>query len=413
MDLQFEEESFLKGHQGPLKKLAMELLVQAGRIWGATHLEPIRFAHLDACHYYGRAHLDFARLLKNQGASFAVPTWGNTLSVALAESQARANADPEFISAAREVAQIYADLGCEAVWTCAPYLLPNGPGFGDQIAGSESNAVAYYNAVVGARTQKYGDFLDVACALLGRVPMAGLHTDAGRAATLALDFSRIPEFDAGLTYALIGALMGQAAGQHIPALIGLPGKIPADDIKNLAATGAATGGISHFHIVGQTPEAPTLAAAAQGADLELIQFRPEDLRAVRHQLSRVRPGTRLSMVALGTPHFSVSEFSALARALDGHKIHRDLKFYVSTSRFVAQIAREEGSLDILERAGVEILLDTCTYFTPAVKAASGPVMTNSGKWAYYAPGMLPVEVALGSIEDCAASALKGEVTYVS
>lgn len=64
---------------------------------------------------------------------------------------------------------------------------------------------------------------------------------------------------------------------------------------------------------------------------------------------------------------------------------------------------------MLERAGVQVLVDTCTYFSPAVKAAKGPVMTNSGKWAYYAPGMLPVEVALGSIAECVESAVRGEV----
>ena len=36
-------------------------------------------------------------------------------------------------------------------------------------------------------------------------------------------------------------------------------------------------------------------------------------------------------------------------------------------------------------------------------------MTNSAKWAYYAPGMLPVEVCFGSLEDCVRSATAGEV----
>ena len=68
-------------------------------------------------------------------------------------------------------------LGCRPVWTCAPYQLPGGPKFGDHIVAGESNAVAYYNSVVGARTNKYGDYLDVACALIGKAPYAGLHRD--------------------------------------------------------------------------------------------------------------------------------------------------------------------------------------------------------------------------------------------
>ena len=36
-------------------------------------------------------------------------------------------------------------------------------------------------------------------------------------------------------------------------------------------------------------------------------------------------------------------------------------------------------------------------------------MTNAAKWAWYAPGMLGVEVCFGSLEECAETAVKGEV----
>ncbi len=409
MDLTSEERATLDGHEGSLSQFAMELVVQAGRIWGADRLIPASWAHLDACHFYGQAHVDFARMLGEQGARFAVPTWGNTLPVSMDHTQARAQADPDFVAGAREVAQRYEALGARPVWTCAPYLLPDSPGFGDQIIGSESNAVAYYNAVVGARTQKYGDFLDVACALLGKVPHAGLHTDAGRKPDLVLDFSAVKSWDRDLSAALVGALMGQIAGSKVPLLIGVPPIFDDDALKNMAATGGATGGVTHFHIEGRTPEA---SATARFDHLPRHGLSDADLAQARTNLSQVTPGSRLSMVAVGTPHFSVSEFAALARLMDGQRAHPDLTFYVSSSRFVVEIAREEGSLAVLERAGVQVLVDTCTYFAPAVRAATGAVMTNSGKWAYYAPGMLPVQVALGSLADCAASAIRGELIYV-
>jgi predicted aconitase len=65
-----------------------------------------------------------------------------------------------------------------------PYQLAGGPKFGDHIAVGESNAVAFYNSVVGARTNKYGDYLDVACAITGLAPFAGLHADEGREADI-------------------------------------------------------------------------------------------------------------------------------------------------------------------------------------------------------------------------------------
>ena len=36
-------------------------------------------------------------------------------------------------------------------------------------------------------------------------------------------------------------------------------------------------------------------------------------------------------------------------------------------------------------------------------------MTNSGKWAHYAPGNLGVQVAFGELEDCILSAAAGHV----
>ena len=59
--------------------------------------------------------------------------------------------------------------------------------------------------------------------------------------------------------------------------------------------------------------------------------------------------------------------------------------------------------------GVTVVTDTCTYITPIMESVTGVVMTNSGKWAYYAPGNIGVEVALGSIEDCVRSAVSGTV----
>ena len=54
------------------------------------------------------------------------------------------------------------------------------------------------------------------------------------------------------------------------------------------------------------------------------------------------------------------------------------------------------------------MTDTCTYITPVMRVTA-PVMTDSGKWAWYAPSNLGVDVALGSLEDCVRSAAAGVV----
>jgi predicted aconitase len=411
IDLSQKEKDMRDGKEGPLLKFAMSLVLKAADIWQAPKLIEASFAHIDACHYYGQAHLDFARKLEREGATFPIPSWTNTVPVSLTASDGREENNQAFVDGAKEVAEIYERIGCKPVWTCAPYQLPDGPKFGDQIVGSESNAVSFYNAVVGARTQKYGDFLDVACALTGRVPFTGLHRDESRIGQIELDVSQLPEAlrqEEEICH-LIGIIMGRDTGSKVPVIRGLPSSTHRDSLKGIAAAGAASGGVAMFHVLGVTPEAPDAETAYQGRTPERIQkVTVADLDEAKALVSSVRSGP-VNMVALGTPHFSYDEFQRLAVLIDGRKVHPDVTFYVSTSRFVAQMVQDSGAMDIIERAGVQVLRDTCTYFSPAVKACNGTVMTNSGKWAFYAPGMLPVDVAFGSLRDCVQSALKGEI----
>ncbi len=115
------------------------------------------------------------------------------------------------------------------------------------------------------------------------------------------------------------------------------------------------------------------------------------------------------MVALGTPHFSLSEFARLAPLVAGRRVKPGLAFYVSTSRYVRDGAAEKGWIAELERFGATVIADTCTYYSPAVRHCRGRIMTNAAKWAYYAPGMLGVEVSFGSLAECVESAVRGEV----
>jgi predicted aconitase len=55
------------------------------------------------------------------------------------------------------------------------------------------------------------------------------------------------------------------------------------------------------------------------------------------------------------------------------------------------------------------MVDTCSYFSPAVRGCKGRVMTNAAKWAWYAPGQLGVEVCFGSLHECVETAVRGEV----
>ena len=392
-------------------QFAMETIVTAANIEQAESLIDISFAHIDACFYNGRAHLDFVLYMLEHGATLAVPSWTNTGLVSLNDFSIRDPFASTEMDEARQLMEAYVRLGCKPVWTCAPYQLPGRPEFGAHIVGSESNAVSFYNSVIGARTNRYGDYFDVCAALTGRVPYTGLQKSELRRADIRIDVDQIPLSlkTNDIFFHLLGHIAGKRCDDRIPAIEGLPDSTSEDDLKAICAAACSSGSVPLFHAVGLTPEAPSLNEACQGeVTSAILEISVEDLRQARSELGEAFNGN-LRAISLGTPHFSYTEFERLVALLNGRSIAPTLVFYLTTSRHVFQQAAAQGWTEQLTQAGIRIITDTCTYFSPQVNGLEGQVMTNSAKWAYYAPGMLPVQVILGSLSECVESAVAGKV----
>ena len=409
------EQDMLAGRQGPGVAMAMRVVTSLAMVRGAQRLVEVQSAHIDGCLYHGQAGLDFATRLHALGARVTVPTTLNVGSLDLLHpGLVREQTDHE-----REVAQngralmdAYVALGARPTWTCAPYQRDARPSLGEHVAWAESNAIAFCNSVLGARTDRYGDFLDICAAITGRAPFAGLHTDAARAGDVLVDCTAIPTPVLGLDLAapLLGYLVGSRVGTRNPVLLGLPTSTTEDQLKAFGAAAASSGGVAMFHVVGVTPEAPTVEAALGGSPpRETIALTSDDLVAARRELSTATD-TRLDVVSVGTPHASVEEIAALACLLDGGPpVAPHVDFYLSTGRSVLAEAERLGFLDILTRSGVRVVVDTCTYVTSVLRPGARTVMTNSGKWAHYAPGNLGVEVVMASLSECVESARAGRV----
>lgn len=408
------EQAMLSGGAGAGVAMAMRLVVGVARAKRARRLLEIESAHVDGCLYHGPAGLDLAERLAELGGRVAVRTTCNVGSLDLLHPEL-VHADHALASGGRRLMDAYVELGCEPTWSCAPYQLVHRPARGAQVAWAESNAIAFVNSVLGARSDRYGDFIDIAAAITGRVPDAGLHRDEARRAQLVLDCRGISRrlLDHDVAWAVLGAVVGETAGTQVAALTGLDDFIEPgceDRLKALGATAASVGGVALFHVVGITPEAPTLAAVLPpGYDIPTVTVTTQQLRSARDRLS-TSTSDRLDAVSLGTPHFSVSEFAALAATLDqGGDLSPAVEVYVSTSRAVLGEAERLGYADRIERAGIRIVTDTCTYVTPILRPGTRTVMTNSGKWAWYAPANLGVETVLGTLAECVASARAGKV----
>lgn len=409
LELSAAEHAMLAGEDGPAAQFALRVISRLAIALGAERLIEITAVHVDGCLYHGRASQDFVdRLLQLEG-KVRVPTTLNSSSLDLLH--------PSYVNLGlsergdrRHLMDSYLALGCRPTWTCAPYQLAVRPSFGEQIAWAESNAIVFANSVLGARTNRYGDFVDICAAITGRVPYTGFHVAENRFADLLVDVSTLPSallMDETM-YPVLGFEVGRLAGSRVPAIVGLPATTTEDNLKAFGAAAASSGSVALFHAVGLTPEAETLERAVGERTVETVVLKIDALRQARDLLTTTETA-EIGAVALGTPHFSLAEFAALDSLLGDRVVHQDVDVWVSTGRDIYSSLDSAGLLRSLLDRGVKVLVDTCTYITPVLGATRGPVLTNSAKWAYYAPGNLGLDVIFGSLVECVESAVLGRL----
>ncbi len=410
VELTETDRSMLAGEHGEGHSLAMRVVARVAEAMGAEMLLDVSEAHIDSCLDHGQAGVDFAERLARDGSQVTIPTTLNVSSLDLLHPELY-RGSPSQAARAKRLMDYYEQMGCRPTWTCAPYQSGARPGLGEHVAWAESNAIVFANSVLGARTHRYGDFIDICAAVTGRAPAAGLHLDENRRATVLIDVSGLPQRLVALDvfYPVLGHFLGGAVGQRVPVLVGLPQGLSEDRLKAVGAAAASSGSVGLFHCVGSTPEAQTLEIATGGqAVQDTITVDLAMVREARDALSTF-DGTELGIVSLGTPHYSVSEFETLMQLIDDRTVHSSIDMYVSTGRSVLAEIQLRGWVRRLEHSGIQIVTDTCTYITPIMRPASGAAMTDSGKWAYYAPGNLGLPVVFGATADCVESAIAGRV----
>ncbi|MGB1249151.1 MAG: aconitase X [Candidatus Promineifilaceae bacterium] len=404
------EQAMLDGVHGAATRMAMSVIVRMAEFHGATRLLEISAAHIDSSVYLGVAGMEFAERLADLGGKLAVPATMNVGS--LDEHNWREWSVPEEVAtgALRQM-KAYQKMGCRPTWTCAPYQVEMRPEFGQQIAWGESSAIVFANSVLGARTARYPDLMDICAAITGRVPEASLHLTENRAGQIVLDLegvsAELQQQDS--FYPVLGHLMGKRVGNAIPVINKLVGTPSEDNLKAFGAASASSGAVALFHIVGVTPEAPTLEAACQGnTDVETVHVTMEMLRGAWRELTKAT-GDKLDMVILGSPHFSIAEFKQLAPLVKGKKVHPNVKFLITSSRAMTMLAHKAGIAQILQEFGAQLTVDTCILVSPMLPPEIKCLMTNSAKYAYYSPGLLDTEITFGSLADCVESAVLGRV----
>ncbi|CVI62367.1 MULTISPECIES: cis-3-hydroxy-L-proline dehydratase [Agrobacterium] len=402
LDLGDNDRAKLEGRDGVAVQQAMRITVAMAAQQGASALVDVTQGHIDGCIYASPANLTFAEKMAEMGAKVRVPTTMNAISVDKAHWRSQGMPE-DFGDPAARLADAYVRMGCRPTFTCSPYLLDSAPQAGDMIAWAESNAVIFANTVLGARTAKHPDFLDLCIALTGRAPLAGVYLEENRRPQRIVNVA-LPQGVDDAFWPLVGYLAGKAAPDCIPLLRGLgPAKPSRDDLKALCAAFGTTSAAPMLHIEDVTPE--TGLAPLETADTVSILL--ADMAAGWSLLNE--GPEEVQLVAIGSPHASLEECQALAAEFAGRHRHADVAVIVTAGQHVIDAAVQDGTLQRLKDSGVQVLPDLCwcSISEPVFPTKTRALMTNSGKYAHYGPGLSGRAVRFGSLADCVDSALTG------
>ena len=400
IDLSLTDRAMLDGSDGLAQRIAMEVICAMAALQGATALVDVTQGHIDGCILANTANLRFAETMAEMGGRVRVPTTMNAISVDHGNWKSQ-GVPPVFGLRAARLADAYVRMGARPTFTCAPYLLDTAPGAGENIGWSESNAVIFANTVLGARTVKHPDYLDLFIAMTGRAPMSGVYLPANRAPRLRIHIELPQDHDDAL-WPMLGYIAGQLAPNTIPLLTGLEATQPShDDLKAMCAAFGTTSAAPMLHVAGHTPEAADFPEPE-----DRVTVKRSDLARVWEELNQ---GPRqIDLVAFGSPHFSLSECHALADLVEGHRAE-STEMIVTVGQNVLHAAREDGTLAKLEAFGATVFPDICwcSITEPLMPPKARSLMTNSGKYAHYAPGLSGREVRFGSLAECAETARTG------
>ena len=297
LDLTDDDQAKLAGDEGEAQALAMRIVTGLADAMGARSLLSIEGAHIDSCLYHGQSGIDFARRLVDHGARVAVPSTLNVSSLDLLHPELF-KGPPDDAARSRELMSLYEQMGCEPTWTCAPYQLETRPHVGQHVAWAESNAIVFANSVLGARTHRYGDFIDICAAITGRAPAAGLHLEENRRGEVLFRLVGVDErlLDHDVLAPVLGYLVGRETADRVPVIEGLPASTPEHRLKALGSAAASSGAVGIFHAVGITPEAATRDDALAGRPPDrVVDVTPADLRRARDALTTAATETTPSV----------------------------------------------------------------------------------------------------------------------
>jgi predicted aconitase len=409
-----EEQKMLDGEQGAAASKAMELLVRYAEALGAERfVETNNVAGVPGSstpwlkNYYkedgGDYRAVFSRFDLDADEVVDVPRM-NAYSCHLqggmdptlwAEQGMSEAAHDNFTADERETAAH----GVQILKTCTPYIAGNVPVMGEHCAWMESSAVVFCNSVIGGRTNTEGRESTSAAMLTKRIPDWGFHRDDYRFGRHKVNVE-MPVGDV-FEWGMLGYFVGEQVQDEIPVLEGPITNASLIRHKHFGAAAASSGGVEMYHMVGITPEAPSLERAFGPNRAErTFSYDAAERRRIYEILNSVGQSTDVDYVMLGCPHYSIEQIAHAAHLIEGRKVHENCALWVFTSRAVKATADANGYTQILRDAGAYLMTDTCSAISQAVPKGTRVAALDSAKQVHYLPAMMGIEGWYGTTEEC-------------
>ena len=420
MKLNDVERAMLDGAEGPAIQRAMDLLMRYGEALGAERLVDTK----NVCGTIGATTPFMRQYAEKPGGMNAVFSEFNLDSATVVEvpkvrvfaTHLQQGMDPdhaELQGITPEVVTLFrrgnaysAGLGVQLMNTCTPYQVGNVPVKGEHCAWMESSAVIYCNSVLGARTNTEGRESTGAAMITGKIPYWGYHCDENRHGTHRVEV----EIDVETTadWGLMGYYIGEIVQDRIPVLIGMRHVPNLPRLKHFGAAASSSGGVEMYHLVGITPEAPSLERAfGPKKPVATLRYGKAERRKAYELVNATAKDREIQYVMLGCPHYTIEQIWEAAKLLEGKRLHPDVSLWIFTPRVIKSLADLNGYTKIIEDAGAKLMTDTCSAMAKAIPKGTKVAAFDSMKQAHYLPAMMGIQGWFGTTAECIDAAVSG------
>ena len=408
MFLTDEEKKMFEGEYGPGVQKAMTMLVEYGEVWDAEKMVKVHNAHTGLG---GGKWLEEILEGVEQLRAFTTTHAGSAgackaaRAMGLKDEFCRQQAATQDATLAMCIPK-----GFLPAMTCAPYMVGNVPMAGRAFSWPGSQGIIVANSVLGARGNRDAMPASMASAITGVTPDMLLMKKEHRYGQVLFRLEDLdPENFTEADYGAVGYYIGAAAGTKNVVVDGIPETVSFDNLKFFMSPQPVSGAVAMCHVVGVTPEAPTVEEAlGNKKPEEIIKLSRGEYREGWESLNSALTDD-VEIVFFGCPHLNIAEIGQIARLLEGKKIADGVRLFIATAEQAYTLAERIGYISTIEKAGGVVATGICIQGFPyaELESPATTAATNSARAASYQIRR-GIGIQYGSTETCVKAAITGK-----